>query len=67
MSESQQDHIDPDPTRPSQAEGEAADAERPDSDPAQEPAPNSADSGDPDPLRPSQAEGEPQDEDGDSR
>ncbi|WP_422117279.1 hypothetical protein [Brachybacterium sp. UNK5269] len=57
MSE-QNHHADPDPLRPSQAEGEAEENDETSTDPAEGgAAPGSGDGADPDPLRPSQAEG----------
>jgi hypothetical protein len=52
-------HADPDPLRPSQAEGDAEETDEPEADPAEggAPAPGSGEGADPDPLRPSQAEG----------
>ena len=57
MSE-QNHHADPDPLRPSQAEGEAEENDETSTDPAEGgAAPGSGNGADPDPLRPSQAEG----------
>lgn len=58
MSE-QNDHADPNPLRPSQAEGDAEETDETSTDPAEDtaPAPGSDDDADPNPLRPSQAEG----------
>lgn len=55
MSSSQKDHIDPDTTRPSQAEGEAEDTSR---DSAESPLEGAqGENEQADPLRPSKAEG----------
>lgn len=54
MSGSQKDHIDPDITRPSQAEGEAEDTSR---DSAESPLGAQGENEQADPLRPSKAEG----------
>ncbi len=58
MSE-QNEHADPNPLRPSQAEGDAEETDEASTDPADggAPAPGSGEGADPDPLRPSQAEG----------
>lgn len=61
MTTDHHDHTDPNPVRPSQAEGDAEDIDEPSADPAEDasPAPRSGgDHADPNPLRPSQAEGE---------
>ncbi|MFC7375909.1 hypothetical protein ACFQS2_00590 [Brachybacterium sp. GCM10030267] len=63
MTENQYGHTDPEPTRPSQAEGEPDEDLMPAGDASDEPEPTEQDDGerfDPDPLRPSQAEGDSQ-------
>lgn len=59
MSDSQNDHIDPDPIRPSQAEGEPEDTS---GDSAESPLDGAqGENGQADPLRPSKADGGPED------
>lgn len=61
MTKNQYDHTDPNPLRPSQAEGEAEETEKPSADPTEEPArklQSEAEHVDPNPIRPSQAEGD---------
>ena len=61
MTEKQHEHIDPNPARPSQAEGEAQDEEKPSTGAAEEAgaAQEGTEPDDPSARRPSQAEGEP--------
>jgi len=61
MTENQYDHTDPNPIRPSQAEGEVDQSAMPSANPAEVPSPEphgESEYVDPNPLRPSQAEGD---------